>query len=98
MSRRVFFLVLVAASAFTPCAAQTTPTQSPSQTPKTAPQVAKVLPSYEGQKVSSVELAGQPNVNTAQLLPLLAQQAGQPFAQTKVDASIAALKRTGRFN
>ncbi|MCU1307905.1 MAG: outer membrane protein [Acidobacteriaceae bacterium] len=78
--------------------AQTTPTQQPSQTPKTAPQTAQVLPSYEGQRVSSVEIAGQPNVRTADLLPYLAQKKGEPFSQTKVDQSIAALKRTGKFH
>src|SRR5689334_19744910 len=44
-----------------------TPTQNPAQTPKTAPQVKEVLPSYEGQNVTSVELAGQPNVDTKDL-------------------------------
>src|SRR5512133_3453126 len=78
--------------------AQTTPTQQPGQTPKPAPQVEEVLPSYEGQNVSSVELAGRPELNTDQLKPLLAQQAGQPFSRAKVDESIAALKKTGQFD
>ncbi len=76
---------------------QTTPTQRPPQLPKTAPQVAQVLPSYEGQNVASVELAGQPDLDPAKYLPLLAQRVGEPFAQKKVDESIAALKRTGQF-
>ncbi|MBV8892310.1 MAG: hypothetical protein JO266_10140, partial [Acidobacteria bacterium] len=75
-----------------------TPTQQPAQNPKTAPQVKEILPSYEGQNVTAVELAGQPNLETRQLLPLLAQQAKQPFAQEKVDQSIAALKQTRRFH
>ncbi|MBV8477657.1 MAG: hypothetical protein JOZ36_13415, partial [Acidobacteria bacterium] len=75
-----------------------TPTQQPAQNPKTAPQVKEILPSYEGQNVTAVELAGQPNLDTRQLLPLLAQQAKQPFAQEKVDQSIAALKQTRRFH
>ncbi|HEX6502168.1 MAG TPA: POTRA domain-containing protein [Terriglobales bacterium] len=75
-----------------------TPTQTPSQTPKTAPQVEQILPSYEGQNVTSVELAGQPNLDSKDLLPLLAQQAKEPFSQAKVDQSIAALKQTGRFH
>ncbi len=75
-----------------------TPTQTPAQSPKTAPQVKEVLPSYEGQNVASVELAGQPNLDSKQLLPLLAQQPNQPFSQAKVDESIAALKKTGRFH
>jgi outer membrane protein insertion porin family len=75
-----------------------TPTQTPPQTPKTAPQVKQVLPSYEGQNVTAVELAGQPNVDTEQFLPLLAQQRNQPFSQAKVDQSMAALKKTGKFH
>jgi outer membrane protein assembly factor BamA len=57
-----------------------------------------VLPSYEGQKVSSVEIAGQPDVSVDELKSLLAQKEGEPFSQSKIDASIAALKKTGRFN
>jgi len=45
-----------------------------------------------------VELAGRPDVDTKSLLPLLAQKAGEPFSQAKVDASIAALQRTGKFD
>jgi outer membrane protein insertion porin family len=75
-----------------------TPTQQPNETPKTAPQVKQVLPSYEGLQVTSVELAGQPDVNTAALTPLLQQRAGQPFSQAKVDASIAALTGEGRYH
>ncbi|HEU5452228.1 MAG TPA: POTRA domain-containing protein, partial [Terriglobales bacterium] len=76
---------------------QSGPTAAPQQAPQTAPQLKQVLPSYEGQKVVSVELAGQPGLDTRQLLPLLAQKANQPFTQAKVDQSMAALKKTGRF-
>jgi outer membrane protein assembly factor BamA len=75
-----------------------TPTQAPTETPKTAPQVKEVLPSYEGQQVTSVEIAGQPDVDTTQLTSLLEQRAREPFSQEKIDASIAAMKRTGRFH
>jgi outer membrane protein insertion porin family len=75
-----------------------TPTQTPSQSPKTATQVMQILPSYEGQNVTAVELAGQPNLDTKELLPLLAQQKNQPFSQAKINQSIAALKQTGRFH
>jgi outer membrane protein insertion porin family len=75
-----------------------TPTQRPAQSPKTAPQVKEVLPSYEGQNVTSMELAGQPGLDTQQFLPLLAQQPNQPFSQAKVDQSIAVLKTTGKFH
>ncbi len=72
--------------------------QVPSQqAARTAPQVAQVLQSYEGQNVSSVEIAGQPDLDLDKLKSLLAQQPGQPFSREKVDASVEALKKTGRF-
>jgi outer membrane protein insertion porin family len=78
---------------------QTGPTATPAQTPKTSPQIQQVLPSYEGQNVSSVELAGEPDLSKVKpLLPLLVQKQDEPFSQSKVDATIAALKQTGRFN
>ncbi len=70
------------------------PSQPPANTP---PQIKQVLPSYEGQNVSSVEIGGDPSLDQSQLLPLLPQKAGEPFAQKKVDASIAALNATGKF-
>ncbi|MBZ5631364.1 MAG: hypothetical protein LAO06_21120 [Acidobacteriia bacterium] len=75
-----------------------TPTQQPSETPKTAPQVKPVLPSYEGRQVTSVELARQPDVDAAALTPLLQQRAGPPFSQAQVDVSIASLTRAGRYH
>jgi outer membrane protein assembly factor BamA len=70
----------------------------PQQTPRTAPQVKQTLPSYEGQNVSSVELAGRPDIDLGKFTSLLAQREGQPFSQTKVNQTIAALKQTGQFN
>jgi outer membrane protein assembly factor BamA len=78
----------------TPEGRQRIPAKEPAST---APQVQQVLPSYEGQNVSSVEIAGRPDINSNELEPLLAQKAGEPFARAKVEASIAALKNTGRF-
>ncbi len=74
---------------------QTGPTATPPQAPRTAPQVKEILPSYEGQKVTSVELAGQPQLDTRKLVPLLAQRANEPFERAKVEQSIAALRRAG---
>jgi outer membrane protein insertion porin family len=74
-----------------------TPTQNPAQTPKTAPQVEQIFPSYEGQNVTSVELAGQPNLDPTNFLPLLKLKANEPFSQEKINESIAAIKQTGRF-
>lgn len=75
-----------------------TPTQNPAQTPETAPQVKQILPSYDGQNVTSIEIAGQPGLDTKDLLPLLTLKAREPFSEKKADASIAALKKAGRFH
>jgi len=53
--------------------------------------------SYEGQKVSSVEIAGQPDESIRQLKHLIAQPINAPYAQEKIDETIAALKKTGQF-
>jgi outer membrane protein insertion porin family len=74
---------------------QAGPTANPSQAPRTAPQTEEVLSSYEGQKVLSVELAGQPDLNTDALLPVIQQRANQPFSRAKADATISALKSKG---
>jgi outer membrane protein insertion porin family len=78
--------------------AQTGPTATPEQTPKTSPQTKEIMPSYEGQNVSSVELAGQPDMDMGPLLPLLLQKQDEPFSEAKVDATVAAVKSTHRFN
>src|SRR5882724_38859 len=67
------------------------------QVPATAPQVQEVLPSYEGQNVASVEIAGRPDLDQRQLTSLLAQREGQPFSRVKIDQSIAALKGSGQI-
>jgi outer membrane protein insertion porin family len=72
-------------------------TQSQAQAPKTSPQTQQILASYEGQNVSAMEIAGRPDLSTSDFLPLFVQRTGQPFSREKVDATIAALKRTGKF-
>ena len=47
--------------------------------------------------MSSVELAGQPDLNAADFMPLLEQHGGEDFSADKIDQSIAALQRTGKF-
>ena len=54
------------------------------QAPATAPQVQEVLPSYEGQNVSAMEVAGKPGVDESQLETFFVQKPGQPFAKAKV--------------
>ena len=75
-------------------AAQNTPVQEP----KTAPATQQILCSYEGQQVTSIEIAGRPDLDTSKLLPLMQQHAGEPFAKEKVDQSIATLKSAGKFS
>jgi len=69
-----------------PSATQTpTPTHQQPETPRTAPQVKKVLPSYEGQNVSSIEVAGRPDIKTEDFKSLFAQKAGEQFSRDKVE-------------
>ena len=72
-------------------------TPAAQQAPQTSPEVQRTLPTYEGQKVTSIELAGQPDINIQEFTALLAQKPGDNFSRQKVDESIAALKRTGKF-
>jgi outer membrane protein insertion porin family len=67
------------------------------QVPATAPQVQEVVPSYEGQNVVSVDIAGRPDLDQRQVTSLLAQREGQPFSRAKIDQSIAALKGSGQI-
>jgi outer membrane protein insertion porin family len=53
--------------------------------------------SYEGQKISSVELAGRPDLNVRELKQLVRQTQDAPYSQQKIDETIAALKKTGQF-
>jgi outer membrane protein insertion porin family len=86
----VFMLWAVVITAQQPPAS----TQPPA---KTAPQTQQVLPTYEGQTVSSVEVAGQPNLDQAQLLASLPQKVGEKFSREKVNQSIDVLRAMGRF-
>ncbi|HUX68117.1 MAG TPA: BamA/TamA family outer membrane protein [Terriglobales bacterium] len=58
-----------------------------------APPTLANLPSYEGQPVTAVELAGWPGLDPAPLLQQLPQKAGAPFSRALVDQSIGVLKR-----
>lgn len=51
-----------------------------------------MVPSYEGQNVTAVEVAGQPQFPASQFTPLFLQRPGQPFSKDKVDRTAAALK------
>jgi outer membrane protein insertion porin family len=55
------------------------------------------LLSYEGQNVSSVELAGQPDLNVEEMMPLVAQRSGEEFSGSKIEQTLATLQGTGKF-
>jgi len=71
----------------------------PKKTPQdfNTPPAEQILSSYEGQMVTSVEIAGRPDLKTSDFEPKFAQKEGQPFVREKVDATAAALKSTGQF-
>jgi outer membrane protein insertion porin family len=54
--------------------------------------------SYEGQRVSSVQLAGQPDGIPRRLRSLIGQPINAPYSQAKVDETVAALKKAGAAN
>jgi outer membrane protein insertion porin family len=56
-----------------------------------------ILSSYEGQNVTAVEIAGQPQLKTSQFTSLLALRAGQPFSLVKANQTAMALKTAGKF-
>jgi outer membrane protein insertion porin family len=72
-------------------------TSQPAQLPKTDPASQSLLNSYEGQNVTSVEIAGRPDLDSSKLTALLPQHAGEPFSKEKIDQSIVALKAEGNF-
>jgi outer membrane protein assembly factor BamA len=65
--------------------------------PKTSPQTMQILSSYEGQTINSIELAGRPDVDTERYAQSLTLRASEPFSKQKIDETIAALKRDGKF-
>jgi outer membrane protein insertion porin family len=72
--------------------------QEKSQPPKTSPQTIDTLPSYEGQNVTAIELAGQPDLRTNQFASDFSQHAGEPFSMEKLNETVANLKRAGKFD
>jgi outer membrane protein insertion porin family len=56
------------------------------------PPVEQLLSSYEGQTVTSVEIAGRPDLQNSQFESQFVQKSGQPFAGQKISATVAALK------
>jgi outer membrane protein assembly factor BamA len=56
------------------------------------------MQSYEGQKVTSVVLAGRPDLDANQYMQVVQLKSGQKFSKADVDASVAALKAAGHFS
>ena len=54
-------------------------------------------PVYNGQNVAAIDLIGNPRRDMEPLRSMVVQKAGEPYSQDKVEASIAALERTGQF-
>jgi len=54
-------------------------------------------PVYNGQNVAAIDLIGNPHRDMEPFRSLVAQKAGEAYSQEKVEASIAALERTGQF-
>jgi outer membrane protein insertion porin family len=55
------------------------------------------LLSYEGENISTVEMAGRPHLNSKDFEGLVAQRSGEPLSSAKIDKTLAALKATGKF-
>lgn len=54
-------------------------------------------PFYNGQAVSSVQVVANPHLDPESFRPLIRQQPGEPYSTDKINASVAALKATGKF-
>jgi outer membrane protein assembly factor BamA len=52
---------------------------------------------YDGQTVGAIDLIGNPHRDVEIFRPLIEQKAGEPYSESKVQTSIAALERTGQF-
>src|SRR5579871_4024083 len=69
------------------------PNQPPAtESPATPPETAQLISSYEGQNVSSVILAGRPDLNLEEFAPIMTQKANEPFSRDKVEQTADALK------
>ncbi len=55
-------------------------------------------PSYDGQKVGSVDLVANPRIDTSQYRNLILQNPGEPYSTEKVQATIKALDQTQAFS
>ena len=54
--------------------------------------------SYDGQRVAAVDLVANPTIPVDSLRPLVQQKPDEAYSTPKVEATISALKETGRFS
>ena len=66
------------------------------QAPAKPATAAQILLSYEGQHVTAVEVAGRPQSSALEFEPFLVQKPGEQFSSDKVNATVAALKASGK--
>ena len=69
----------------------------PLRAQQVAEQSQQIMQSYEGQNVSTIELAGRPDLDVSKYGSLLEQKQGQPFSTQQIEASVEALRKTGDF-
>jgi len=55
-------------------------------------------PSYDGQKVGSVDLVANPKIDVSRYQSLVVQKAGEPYSSAKVQATVRALQDTQAFS
>jgi len=56
-----------------------------------------MLSAYEGQKVSSIQVAGRPDVDAAKFEPQFVQKLNEPFSEQKVHQTAAAIQAAGKY-
>ena len=69
----------------------------PAELPKTSASTEQMLTSFEGQNVSSVIIAGRPDLDIRKLSQLIKQKGNAPFSEQLINESVAALKTSGGF-
>ena len=61
------------------------------------PPAEQILSSYQGQTVTSINIAGRPDLKADDFTSKFAQRAGEPFDKQKIDNTAAAIKAAGNF-
>lgn len=68
------------------------------QSPEVTSANPQILSSYEGQNVSSIEIAGRPELDSSHFKSSFLQREGQPFSRQNVEQTAAALRASGKFD